>query len=296
MKPQRVFAMLAVAAALNSGMLAVSLAAASRRSPLVITFLDVGQGDAAVVQTPAGHVMLIDTGGIHPEGDNEGRRTVAPFLRYRGIWRTDVMILTHPHLDHIGGAALVLSQFPDRVVIDDSVDESLPQVQQIRREAASDNAAYLTAAPGEQIDFGDGVVAHILGPTALEEMGTPNNASVVVRLTYGRTAVLFMGDAEAPEEQELLASGQALGCNVLKVGHHGSKTSSTPELLARAHPQVAVISVGAHNRYGHPSPSVVRRLNQDGIRVYRTDINGAVRCTSDGATITATPMQRSPHA
>lgn len=290
MRAAKAIAVLAVGALLNVGMMAGSVWAGSRRGPLTITFLDVGQGDASVIQTPAGHVMLIDTGGVHPEGDNEGRRTVAPFLRYRGIWQTDAMILTHPHLDHIGGAAVVLRQFPDRALMDDAVDEGLPQVQEIRRDAVRDRAAYITAAPGEQIDFGDGVVAHVLGPTAWEELGTPNNASVVVRLTYGRTAVLFMGDAEAPEEEALLASGQALGCNVLKVGHHGSKTSSTPALLARAHPQIAVISVGAHNRYGHPSPSVVRRLEQDRIRVYRTDLNGAVVCRSDGRRITAVPM------
>jgi competence protein ComEC len=137
------------------------------------------------------------------------------------------------------------------------------------------------------------VTAQVLSPGALIPEEDLNDTSIVLRLTYGRTAFLLTGDAEAEEEEDMLRTGQPLGCDVLKVGHHGSHTSTTPEFLRAAHPRLAVISVGAHNRYGHPSPDVVRRLKETGIPVYRTDRNGAVTCYSDGVTIRAEAMNPS---
>lgn len=264
-----------------------------RRPPLLtVAFLDVGQGDAAVIESPSGKVLLIDTGGVIAEGnDNEGRRVVAPYLRSRGVRRIDMELLTHPHADHIGGATTLLERFPTGALVDNGQkgDSSLPT--HLRQEASAHHVPSLAAHQGQILDFQDGVTARILAPTETETHGSPNNASIVVRLEYGRTAFLFTGDAEAEEESDLIATHQPLSCDVLKVGHHGSHTSTTVPFLTAVHPQIAVISVGAHNLYGHPSPEVLDRLQTAGIKVYRTDQTGAVTCISDGVSVQTETMK-----
>ncbi|CEK18337.1 predicted hydrolase (metallo-beta-lactamase superfamily) [Chthonomonas calidirosea] len=250
---------------------------------LRVYFLDVGQGDAAVLATPSGRIFVVDTGRDNQEtGEDMGREVVIPFFHVEGFTHIDALILTHPHADHIGGAATLLENLPCDALVDNGQSEN-----------SVEEAAYLAAAyrrhvprimplPGEQIDCGDGVTLHFLAPTSAERSGPPNNASVVVRVDYGRTHFLLMGDAEAPEEATLLSEGQSLACDVLKVGHHGSDTSTTPRFLQAVHPKFAVISVGAYNLYGHPSPLVIERLRQAGIKIYRTDRNGAIEALSDG--------------
>ena len=261
----------------------------SHRTPpeLRITFLDVGQGDACVVETPSGKVMLIDTGGISPETEeNEGRRTIAPFLRSRGINHIDAMILSHPHADHIGGAKTLLEQFTVGTVIDNGQDPQAPLVSPIIAEISAHHASYQRAERGMELDCKDGVTARILAPTAVErERESPNNASVVLSLNYGASRFLFTGDAEEIEESELTRSGEKLEADVLKVGHHGSHTSTVPPFLSKVHPRYAVISVGAHNRHGHPTLGVIERLSESGVRTFRTDRSGAVTCHSDGVTL-----------
>jgi competence protein ComEC len=253
---------------------------------LRVTFLDVGQGDAAVLESPGGKVLVVDTGGILEEGsDDQGRRVVAPYLRYQGINRIDLLILTHPHADHIGGAATLISQFPVGLLMDNGQTSDAPEETRLLEAAHQRGVPYRAAQRGMKLDCGDGVTAQVLAPCAQAVFGTPNNASVVLRVDYGRTAFLLTGDAEADEEAEMLHSGQPLGCDVLKVAHHGSHTSTTPAFLAAAHPHLAIISVGAHNVYGHPSPEVPERLRAANVRVYRTDRDGAVTCLSDGVTV-----------
>lgn len=274
---------------LVAGQMALVVAGAARPSgELKAWFLDVGQGDGAVIETPRGSVMVVDTGGIDGvAGDNEGRRTVGPFLREQGIRRVDLLVLTHPHADHIGGAAEIIDRFPVGLVLDNGQQTGSPEEAQYRSEERSWQVRSLIGAPGERISFADGVTADVLAPTPDERAGVPNNASVVVRVTYGHTALLLMGDAEQPEEDELVRERQPLQCDLLKVGHHGSHTSSSPEFLAAARPRLAVISVGAHNLYGHPSPEIVDRLAACTQRLFRTDRNGAVECISDGQTVRA---------
>jgi competence protein ComEC len=135
------------------------------------------------------------------------------------------------------------------------------------------------------LDSGDGVSAEVLAPSGLPSAETANDASLVLLLHYGRTTFLLTGDAEAPEEAEILATHPNLKCDVLKIGHHGSHTSTSPDFLAAAHPQYAVISVGKRNIFGHPSPDVVGRLRASGAAVLRTDRNGAITCRSDGINV-----------
>ncbi len=260
-------------------------------APLRVTFLDVGQGDAAAIESPSGKVLLIDTGGVLADGsDNQGRRVVGPYLRSRGIGHLDMELLTHPHADHIGGAATLLERFPTAELLDNGQQTDSTMLTHLRADAAEHHVRYLAARRGQTLDFQDGVTARILAPTEAETHGSPNNASIVLLLQYGRTTFLFTGDAEADEEADLLASGQPLPCDVLKVGHHGSHTSTTLPFLAAAHPHIAVISVGAHNLYGHPSVEVLDRLRYSGAKIYRTDKDGAVTCTSDGFTIRTESM------
>ena len=264
---------------------------------LTVTFLDVGQGDSCVIETPSGKVIVIDTGeGGQEEGDDAGHKIVAPFLQQEGIRRIDALILTHPHADHIGGAATLLRRFDVGLLLDNGEATRSPLVTQYLEMARTRGVPVRAARRGQSLDCGDGVTLDILAPTdheaqaEAETNGAANNASVVARLRCGRTAFLFTGDAEADEETDLTASGLPLQCDVLKAGHHGSRTSTTPAFLARAQPHEAVISVGAHNLYGHPSGDVVARLRAGRIRVFRTDLNGAIVCTSDGIVVRTHPM------
>ena len=261
-----------------------------RPAELKITFLDVGQGDAAVVESPSGKVMLIDTGGLLHGGDNEGRKVVAPFLRSEGINHIDTIVLTHPHADHIGGAVDLLDRFSVDVLADNGQDEEVPLVAAILKETHSRGALYHRSTRGETFDFGDGVRAEVLEPVGDTSQRSENNASLILKIEYGSTSCLMTGDAEAGEEEALENTGDFLQCDVLKVGHHGSHTSTTLNFLSAVHPKIAVISVGAHNHFGHPSLEVTDRLRGIGAAVYRTDKNGAVTCRSDGLSFRAAPM------
>jgi competence protein ComEC len=247
------------------------------------TSLDVGQGDGAVIETPAGHVIVVDTGGMTAEGVDHGGPILTSYLRSEGINSIDALILSHPHADHIGGAAALLKRFRVKRLIDDGVDETVPIMRTIRSVALERNVAYQKAVRGQALNFDDGVRAEVLAPGPAVLPGGANNASVVLHVSYGKASLLFTGDAEAPEEAEMLHSREPLACDVLKVGHHGSRTSSSPDMIAAAHAQIAIVSVGRHNRYGHPNLDVLARLAHSGARIYRTDETGAVTCATDGA-------------
>ena len=265
-----------------------------RPHELKITFLDVGQGDAAVIETPGGKVVIVDTGNIgQDEEDDLGQRVVAPFLRQEGINYIDALLLTHPHADHIGGAETLLKQFLTGLLMDNGQEMGSPLVAHYLTEAHDRQVTCQAAIRGQEIDCQDGVVIHVLAPIPAEMGLLPNDASLVIRVDYEHTSFVMTGDAEAVEEQELVESGALTNCTVLKVGHHGSRTSTNPDFLALAHPKIAIISVGAHNVYQHPSLDVVARLQESGAAVYRTDKNGALTCVSNGVTVQTTPMHPS---
>ena len=259
---------------------------------LEVTAIDVGQGDSLLVVSPNGRAMLIDAGG--PTGaaanaenarglgsENEafdiGEQVVSPYLWSRQFHRLDIVALTHAHSDHMGGMPAVLRNFRPRelwVAVD---PDSVPY-RALLAEAVALGIKVRHLRAGDTLAW-DTIGVSVLAPTpAYANPGPPiNNDSLVMRLQFGQSSALLEGDAESPSEHlmstaALSGSGPPIGPDtLLKVGHHGSRTSTTPEFLAQAAPQDAVISVGAQNTFGHPRSEVITRLFTAHARVYRTD-------------------------
>lgn len=244
--------------------------------------IDVGQGDAIAVRTPRGRWVLVDAGRAWGAGD-AGRATVIPHLRRRG-GPLELLVLTHPHADHVGGAASVLRALRPREVRDAAFVERSPVYREALAAAEAVGARWQRVRPGERFDL-DGVVVEFLAPDSAwtAALDDPNEASTVVRVRYGGVRFLLTGDAERSEEAWLLARDRAaLSADVLKVAHHGSPTSTTPAFLEAVAPRLALVSVGAGNTYGHPGPAVMRRLLDAGATVLRTDQLGTVILRTDG--------------
>ncbi|MCL2299798.1 MAG: MBL fold metallo-hydrolase [Firmicutes bacterium] len=243
---------------------------------VAVHFIDVGQGDCELVEAQ-GHFLLIDGG----ERGSEDR--IIKYLHSLGAEKLDYVVSTHPHSDHMGGLAYgVLAAFPVGTVIAPRFSpENTPTTQTYERflEAVTALVAEGTKAeyakPGNTYALGEASFT-ILGPLS-EDGENYNNDSVVLRVDWQNSAALFMGDAEKKAETALLqAYGEALRADLLKAGHHGSKTSSNEDLLRTVRPGNIVISCGAGNSYGHPSPAVLERCKALGIRVHRTDIEGSI--------------------
>jgi competence protein ComEC len=246
---------------------------------LRVTFIDVGQGDAILVQLPGGKVVLIDAGPSSPDFD-AGQRTVIPLLGRLGIHAIDLLVITHSHNDHAGGATAILRAVPVKAVV--AVTTNLP------KPGAVEGCQSISVRAGDLLQIDSLVRFRILSPAQERESEQvqerfANHASIVLQLCYGRTAMLLAGDAEQEEEQIMVRRfGKLLRATVLKVGHHGASTGTSEELLESVKPEIAIISVGRNNRFGHPSPAVLRRLEMRGVRLLRTDRGGAIVLESDG--------------
>ena len=244
---------------------------------LEVVFLSVGQGDAVAIRSPAGRWVLIDTG---PRGRSwdAGARVVLPYLRRRGVDRLEALILTHPDLDHIGGARVIAEAFHPRLIMDPAQATGRDAYVDVLEVAVARQIPWIEARRGFVIEL-DGASLEILHPdgVAATPLGKSdsNAQSVVVLLRYGAFEALLTGDAPTEVEEELLAALPG-DLELLKVGHHGSTTSTSPELLAHSSPELAVISAGARNRYGHPHAAVVQRLRDAGVQVLRTDRVGHI--------------------
>ncbi len=251
--------------------------------PFRVTFLDVGQGDAAVVESPGGAVMVIDAGRSFEDGDT-GRQIVLPFLRSRGINRIHALALTHADDDHIGGARTLLGRIRvDRVLLPfgESTDPAFVPALQV---ASERRIPIMEVGAGQTIDFGSGVTAEILNPLPeLRSEEKDNDRSLVFRLRRGQTSLLLTGDIE--ESAEFRLSRTDVTADILKAPHHGSKTSTSVRFLDRIRPQVVVVSAGHRNSFGHPHRLVLERCQKRGILVLRTDQHGAVTVESDGQTL-----------
>ena len=255
-----------------------------------VTFLDVGKGDSAVIETPSGRVIVIDTGDATAKEGDQGEKVVAPYLRSRNIRRIDILILTHPHNDHISGAMALLKQFSVGQIVENGCGADSKRMQRIREEAEKRKIAIRCVAQGDTLDFGADAQACLVSPARDADFGTKENAySLVLRVAYRKTAFLFTGDANGDAEKAMLKTRQTLTCDVLKAGHHGHQSSTLPDFLAAVHPRVAIISVDADNRAGMPHDATLKRLEKIGAKVYRTDKNGSVTCRTDGATLQVTP-------
>jgi competence protein ComEC len=253
---------------------------------LEIHVIDVGQGDAIAVRSPKGRWLLIDAGRAWPGGD-AGQRVVWPYLRRRG---GDVvhLAMSHPHLDHIGGVESLLKRTHVDTLWDSGFPATSTAYASLLRESRSAGTVWRHALAGDSLAF-DGVTIRVLFPTAewLAAQHDANNASLVLQLVYGGTQALLTGDAEQEAERALVSRyGAGLQSDVLKLGHHGSSTSSTVELLDAVAPTIAVMSVGVLNDYGHPSPVVLQRLIDRGVNVLRTDDDGTIVLSSDGRSFT----------
>lgn len=256
--------------------------------PVVIHFIDVGQGDAAVITTPHGRAVMVDTGGaVGSASFDLGEQVVYPYLRHYGITELDYLFLTHGHQDHAGGAAAILNHIPVKCVL------MAREAEYTQAEKAvlyhRNRQAVIPQYQGQRIEL-DGVTFTVVyAPAAGRSTGAGNETSTVIRVAFGDQSILFTGDLEAPGEAEILAEKLPIQSNLLKVGHHGSRTSSTAAFLQAVAPQVAVISVGYHNSFGHPHAETLARLAAGKTRVYRTDRSGAVRVVTDGQTMTVNP-------
>jgi competence protein ComEC len=253
------------------------------RDRLEVHMIDVGQGDAIALRTPRQRWILIDAGDTWRQTD-VGERIVVPYLRRRG-GDLAAFILSHPHADHIGGAASVLRKMPVGFVWDGGYAQGSSVYEQVLAAARDRDVAWKIARPEHPIDI-DGVRLTILSPdsTEIAHAEDANAASVVLMAEYRGVRVLLTGDAERDVEAKLVRRfGDGLRADVLKVGHHGSATSSTPGLLDSVSPTIALISVGAGNRYRHPNPEVLRALQGRGARVLRTDDDGTVVVSIDGS-------------
>src|SRR3989442_3430455 len=281
---------------------------------LQVHVLDVGpiEGDSILIISPTGKSVLIDAGDT-----SKGKVVLDALKRYK-VEHLNYFIAAHPHPDHIGGAAEVLKATKVDFVVDNGVDLSAPApaaagnrtptkktpppavvkkgksptgfFDQYKDAVAQTGAQYEKAEPGKKYDLGGGAILTVLAPSEpfftkdqMKTGGNDTNAnSIVLRLDYGDFSMLFMGDAEAQTEQRLLSKNLELKATIVKIAHHGSKYATSEDFVKRAHPEAAIISDGAWNRYGHPAQVVLDRLKAVDAKVYRTDLQGEVTITTKG--------------
>ncbi len=247
---------------------------AASDNTLKVHFIDVGQGDAILIQTPAGQNMLVDA------GENDKGHVVVNYLISQGVQDLDAVVGTHPHSDHIGGLDTVINNFPVKSVYMPKATNNTASFRDVLTAVKNKGLTISTAKAGVVLPL-DGIDCRFLAPVkdAYEEL---NDYSGVIRMEYGSHSFLLTGDAGTESEAQILNSSVNLKSTVLKVGHHGSYSSSSGKFLKAAAPQFAIIMLGKDNKYGHPHTQTLSRLTGAGVKIFRTDQNGTIVFITDG--------------
>lgn len=251
-------------------------------STMEVHFIDVGQADAIFIRLPDGQIMQIDA------GKNNTGDEITEYIKSQGIEKIDYLIGTHPHEDHIGGLDNVIKAFEIGEIYMPRVSSSKTPTTKTYEDvlmAIKDKGKAITAPhAGDIIVQGENYKAEVFSPKR-EDYDDLNEYSIVIKITYGDAKFLFMGDAEALNEREIVDAGYDVNADVLKLGHHGSSTSSTEKFLKEVSPDYAVISCGKGNSYGHPHDEIVERCNNLNIKMLRTDNDGNIIMKTDGKNI-----------
>ena len=244
-----------------------------------VHFIDVGQADSALIECD-GETMMIDGGNVADSN------VVAAYLKKEDVTELNYVVCSHAHEDHVGGLSGALSVAKADNIYAPKTETNTKAYKNFKKKAEEQNVEIKHPNVGDEIQLGSSTV-EFLGP--VDENGKDlNSTSIVLKITYGNTSFLFTGDAESDEEEEILNSGADLKSTVLKVGHHGSRTSTSYPFLREVMPQYAVISVEKGNSYGHPNEETLSKLSDAGVEVYRTDESGDIVMTSDGNNISIT--------
>jgi competence protein ComEC len=257
------------------------------RQDAEVSFPDVGQGDCSLIQLPAGKNILIDGGGTYDDRFDIGRRVLAPYLWDKGIRRLDLVILSHPHPDHMNGLRFILEKFDVAEVWTHGQDAGLPGYDKFNRVIAEKSISRKFVSAGHSPILLGGAELRVLHPSQdflsheRQAYAAENDRSLVVHIAFHDRVFLFTGDIGTKAEKELLRNRKNWKCDLLKVPHHGSKSSSSDAFVSATRPTVAVVTVGRDNRYRHPSDEVLARYVNNGTQVYRTDRDGAVFVFSD---------------
>lgn len=244
--------------------------------------LDVGQGDCIFLRSPSGNTMLVDT------GESSAFGTVDSFLSSQGVDMLDVVVATHPHSDHIGGMSKIIESYEIGAFYMPEVAHNTPTFEKMLTalEQNDVNVFKAVASKTSVIEWDDQTEVRLLSPfnVTYDEI---NDYSIVIRVKFGNTSILLTGDAENLAERLMLKQlpGSYFRANVLKIGHHGASTSTLEKFLATVDPEIAVISVGEGNDYGHPTKTTLTKLENAGIMIYRTDLNSTVKITMDGSKV-----------
>lgn len=248
---------------------------------VIVNYFDVGQGDCEFIQLPNGKCMLIDA------GTSDYANSIADKIEMLGYSKIDYVVATHPHADHIGGMTYVIENFDIGSIYMPRVSANTATFEKMLNAISDKGLKIDTAKAGVTIDTEiSGLDIEFLSPVS-DDYSDLNNYSAVLKIAYGKNSFLFTGDAEELVEQEMLENSYAnLNCDVLKVGHHGSRYSSSMDFLMAVNPKYAVIECGKDNSYGHPHEEALDNLNKIGAKIMRTDQSGDIKVISDGANIT----------
>jgi competence protein ComEC len=250
----------------------------SKTPEIRLHFLDVGQADAILLETSTGKTMLIDT------GDQQHEEKLIEYLLKLGITKIDVLLATHPHHDHIGGMDKIIKTFHIGSFYMSNTSYHTKHYNNLLKALKRTHTPLHLIEVGMSISLERYVDIRIIGPLK-KEYEDLNNQSIIIKIKHGKNRFLLMGDAGVEAEKDLIKHKSKLKANVLKVGHHGADTSTSKEFLEKVKPDYAVISVGRKNRYGFPDQSILKRLNEHHIAVYRTDQLGTIIVGSNGKTL-----------